>query len=288
MAIFAEYSNYGVTSSKNISLQPQYGRHFENVQVLDNSFNLTSEINRSSQIMQEKFSWCYSFIVMTSSMTSQGDLKVVSPNCFMNEKITFFMITEQRTKISSLNSVYIYNTDWWIRINKLLWIALLMTSSSLKICHNCELQYLCQYLSKGIGEKLKMSLILMVIFPVSLWVKNFLATSKWRPFWKCQIIKYSFIWPQNLTDHPKLYKKNISMVMTSSMTSQGDLNVVSLFLYGWKNNIFRDNPRTNKDIIFKLSIHKYHRIVNTPLQTVMDCFIDDVIGSQNMSKFELQ
>ena len=28
----------------------------------------------------------------------------------------------------------------------------------------------------------------------------------------------------------------------------------SIFLYGWKNNIFRYNWRTNKDIIFKLSV----------------------------------
>ena len=28
----------------------------------------------------------------------------------------------------------------------------------------------------------------------------------------------------------------------------------------------------------------YHWIVNTPLQTIVDCFIDDVIGSQNRSK----
>ena len=33
-------------------------------------------------------------MVMTSSMTSQSDLKVVSLYSFMNEKIKFFMITE--------------------------------------------------------------------------------------------------------------------------------------------------------------------------------------------------
>ena len=55
----------------------------------------------------------------------------------------------------------------------------------------------------------------------------------------------------------------------------------SIFLYEWKINIFRDNWRTNKDIIFKLSVHMYHWIVNTPLQTIVDCFIDDVEVSQN-------
>ena len=53
----------------------------------------------------------------------------------------------------------------------------------------------------------------------------------------------------------------------------------SIFLYEWKNNIFHDNGRTNKDIIFKLSVLKYHWIVNTLLQTIVECFIDDVIGS---------
>ena len=43
------------------------------------------------------------FMVMTSSMTSQNDLKFVSLYSFMNEKITFFMITEELTKISSSN-----------------------------------------------------------------------------------------------------------------------------------------------------------------------------------------
>ena len=58
----------------------------------------------------------------------------------------------------------------------------------------------------------------------------------------------------------------------------------SIFFYEWKTNIFRDNCRTNKDIIFKLSVHMYHWIVNLPLQTIVDCFGDDVIGSPNKSK----
>ena len=58
----------------------------------------------------------------------------------------------------------------------------------------------------------------------------------------------------------------------------------SIFFYEWKTNIFRDNCRTNKDIIFKLSVHMYHWIVNLPLQTIVDCFGDDVIWSPNKSK----
>ena len=58
----------------------------------------------------------------------------------------------------------------------------------------------------------------------------------------------------------------------------------SIFLYEWKNNIFHDNLRTNKDIIFKLSVHMYHWIVNMPSQTIVDCLIDDVKGPPNKLK----
>ena len=61
-------------------------------------------------------------------------------------------------------------------------------------------------------------------------------------------------------------------------------SLFSIFLDEWKNNIFHDNWRTYKDIIFKLKALMNHWIVNMPLQTIVDCFIDDVIGSQNRSK----
>ena len=52
-------------------------------------------MKRSSQIMQEKL---FSF---------QNNLKIFSLYSFMNEKITFFMITEELTKISSSNYMYL-------------------------------------------------------------------------------------------------------------------------------------------------------------------------------------
>ena len=76
---------------------------------------------------------------MPSSMTSQSDLKVVSLYTFMNEKIPFFVITEEQTKISSSNLVYICNMEFWKRLYKLSWIAQLMTSSGPKISPNFEL-----------------------------------------------------------------------------------------------------------------------------------------------------
>ena len=45
---------------------------------------------------------------MLSSMTSQGGLKVGPLYSYMNEIVTFFMITKQRAKISSLNFLRIW------------------------------------------------------------------------------------------------------------------------------------------------------------------------------------
>ena len=124
----------------------------------------------------------------------------------------------------------------------------------------------------------------MAIF-VPLPVKNFVASSKWRSFWKCQSIKYSF----NLTSE----MKRSSQIMQEKYFHGDDViddvterpqSPFSIFLYEWINNIFYDNWRTYKDIIFKLNVLMYHWIVNMPLQTIVDCFIDDVIGSQNRSK----
>ena len=80
------------------------------------------------------------FIVMTSSMTSQSDLKVVSLYSFINDKMTFFMITEERPKMSSSNLVHICIIGLWICVYKRSWNASLMTSSGPKISLNFELQ----------------------------------------------------------------------------------------------------------------------------------------------------
>ena len=45
---------------------------------------------------------------MTSSMTSQEDLKIVPLYSLINEKWTFFVITEKITETSPLYLVYIY------------------------------------------------------------------------------------------------------------------------------------------------------------------------------------
>ena len=121
---------------------------------------------------------------------------------------------------------------------------------------------------------------------MSLPVKNFVASSKWRPFWKCQSIKTASIWHQKWKDRPKLCKKKYFHCddVIDDVTERPQSRF-SIFLYEWENNIFRDNWRTFKDINFKLNVLMYHWIVNMHLQKIVDCFIDDVIGSQNRWKF---
>ena len=70
MAIFLVYSTSGMTSGKN-GLSGSKWRPFWKFWNIKHSINLTSDMKRSSQIMPKKF-----FMVMTSSMTSQGGLKV--------------------------------------------------------------------------------------------------------------------------------------------------------------------------------------------------------------------
>ena len=136
-----------------------------------------------------------------------------------------------------------------------------------------------------------MSKMLMGIF-VAYLTSSITSDKKNRRYLKmAAILKMSKYWTllqfdiRNEKIIPNYERKNIFMVMTSSMTSQSDLKAVSLYSFlNEKNSIFHDNWRTNKDIIFKLSVHMYHWIVNMRWQTILDCYVDDVIGSENNSK----
>ena len=176
------------------------------------------------------------FMMMTSSMTPQGGFKVGPLYSFINEIITFFMITKQRAKISSLNFLCICIIRLWQKWYEYIFMTLLMTSPGHKIGQILKLIYLRQYMSYSVNQKLKMSEMLMAIFLVYSTSgitsgKKFVASSKWRPFWKFWNIKHSF----NLTLDMKrssqiMPKKVFFMVMTSSMTSQGGLTV-SLYIH---------------------------------------------------------
>ena len=141
---------------------------------------------------------------MTSSMTSQGGLKVGPLYSLIYKITTFFMITKQRAKISSLNFLCICIIRLWLQLYEYIFMTSFMTSPSHKIGQILKLIYLRQYLSYSVDQKLKMSEMLMAIFLVYSTSgissgKKVLSGSKWRPFWKNWNIKHSF----NLTSDMK-------------------------------------------------------------------------------------
>ena len=231
MAIFLVYPNSGITSGKKVC------RELKIVAILT---ILKYQIQLQFDLRYEKIVPNYAkksiFMMMTSSMTSQGGLKVGPLYSFINEIITFFMITKQRAKISSLNFLCICIIRLWLKSYENIFMTSLMTSPSHKIGQILKSIYLRQYLSYSVDQKLKMLEMLMAIVLVYSTSgitsgKKSLSGSKWRPFWKILNIKHSF----NLTSDMKrssqiMPKKSFFMVMTSSMTSQGGLKV-SLYIH---------------------------------------------------------
>ena len=79
---------------------------------------------------------------------------------------------------------------------------------------------------------------------------------------------------------PNYARKNIFMVMTSSMTSQEDLEIVPLYsLINEKWHFF-----VITDITITPSVCMYHWILNMRIYLVMDYITDDVIRATNKSK----
>ena len=151
----------------------------------------------------------------TSSMTSQGGFKVGPLYSFINEIITFFMITKQRAKISSLNFLCVCI----IRLYEYIFMTSLIMSPGHKIGQILKLIYLRQYLSYSVDQKLKMSEMLMAIvlvYSISGITsgKKFVVSSKRRPFWKFWNIKHSF----NLTSD----MKRSSQIMSKKVFFYGD------------------------------------------------------------------
>ena len=87
------------------------------------------------------------FMMMTSSMTSQGGLKAGPLYSFVNEITTFFMITKKRAKISSLNFPCIGIMILCLQLYKYVFMTSLMTSPRHKIGQILKFIYLRQYLS---------------------------------------------------------------------------------------------------------------------------------------------
>ena len=102
MAIFVAYSNSCVTSGKK-----NHGDLKMAAILKMSKYKTQLQFDIRNEKIIPNYARKNIFIVMTSSMTSQSDPKVVSLYSFMNDKMTFFMITEERTKISFSNLVYI-------------------------------------------------------------------------------------------------------------------------------------------------------------------------------------
>ena len=142
--------------------------------------------------------------MMTSSITSQGGLKVVPLYSFIYEITTFFVITKKRAKMLSLNFLCICIMILCLQLYKYIFMTSLMTSPGHKIGQILKLIYLRQYFSYSVDQKLKMSEMLKAIFLIYSTSgitsgKNSLSSSKWRPFFKFWNIKHSF----NLTSDMK-------------------------------------------------------------------------------------
>ena len=107
----------------------QNSGHFENFEILN-----TASI--WPQIWKDRPKLCHKksiFMMMTSSMTSQGGLKVGPLYSFIYEITTFFMITEKRAKIASLNFLCICIMRLWLQLYKCICMTSLMTSPGHKI-----------------------------------------------------------------------------------------------------------------------------------------------------------
>ena len=99
MAIFLVYSPSGITSGKKSLSRAQKGGHFEIFEIL-NTASIWPQIWKDHPKLCHKKSI---FMMMTSSMMSQGGLKVGPLYSFIYEITTFFMITKQGATIASLN-----------------------------------------------------------------------------------------------------------------------------------------------------------------------------------------
>ena len=140
MAIFLVYSTSGITSRKIC-------RELKMATILK---TLKYKTQLQFSIRYGKIVPNYAkkllFMMMTSSMTLQGSIKVDPLYSFIDEITTFFMVTIKRAKISSLNFLCIGIKRLWL-LYKYIFMKLLMTSLGHKVSQIFKLIYLRQYLS---------------------------------------------------------------------------------------------------------------------------------------------
>ena len=177
---------------------------------------------------------------MTSSMTSQGGLKVGPLYSFINEIIIFFMITKQRAKISSLNFLCICIITFWVQLYEYIFMTSLMMSPGHKIGQILELIYLRQYLNNSVDQRLKMSEMLMAIILV--YSTSGITSGKkicWAQngghFENFEILNTVSIWPQIWKDRPKLCQKSFSWWWRHRERHRVASKFLSIFMFrrGW-------------------------------------------------------
>ena len=141
LAIFLVYSTSGISCGKKVCRKLKW-RPFWKFCNIKHSFNLTSDMKRSSQIMPKKY---FDDDDVIDDVTGWPQSR---PSIFLYKwKNNIFMITKKRAKMSSLNFLCIGIMRLWLQIYKYIFMTSLMTSPGHKIGQISKLIYLRQYLS---------------------------------------------------------------------------------------------------------------------------------------------
>ena len=142
MAIILVYSTAHITSGKKVCRELKMTVILKNLKYQTQlQFDLRYE-NIVPNYAPKSF-----IMMMTSSMTSQGGLKVVPQQSFINVITTFFLITKKRAKISTVNFLCIGFMRLWLYFYIYIFMTSLMTPLGHKVSQILKLIYLRQYFS---------------------------------------------------------------------------------------------------------------------------------------------
>ena len=226
MIIFLVYSTSGITSGKKVSSEVKMAAILKFLK-----YQTLLQFDLRYEKIVPNYAQKFFFMMMTSSMTSQGGLKVGPLYSFINGITKFFFITKKRAKTSSLNFLCKDIARLWLCLYKYICMTSLMTSPGYRVGQIFRLIYLRQYLSYSVHQKLKISEMLMAFFLVYSTsgitsCKKVCREDKMAAILNFLNFKHSF----NLTSYMKrssqiMSKKVFCTMITSLMTSQGGLEV---------------------------------------------------------------
>ena len=141
-AIFLVHSTLGITSGKKVCRKLKMAAILK---ILKYQTQLQFDLRYEKIVpyyAQKSF-----FMMMTSSLTSQGGLKTGPLYSFINEITIFFLITKKRAKISSLNFLCIGVVRLWVYLYQYIFMMSPMRSPGHKVGQILKLIYLRQYFS---------------------------------------------------------------------------------------------------------------------------------------------